>query len=353
MTAKKSLSIKGIAIIMMLIHHLFTWGQVEYLSFSGVVLPNNLTIEVFLGVFGKLCVTMYLFLSGYGFSSKYNLNSEKRITISKTFYTVWKIYRKYLLVLLVFLPYGYIRGIYSFDIKMVIANFTAFDTSYNRECWFLFTYILIVIFVLPLLVKAQNKVDNKWITLVSFGIIVSGYIMQFVIVHSPIAWFRDTRLFFNLYYFMLSQFAFVMGWMCKRWKIYEKIEHLKMLFWQWMILMIAVCFLKVYCPGGMLIDTFLTPIFIALCLKGLNRAKGLSTFFTIIGKKSTYMWLTHTFFAFYYWSDFIYGFKYPILIVAILILISYLTAAILEKIEAFINQLFCMMQQRYKGEELK
>lgn len=333
MTAKKSLSIKGIAIILMLIHHLFTWGQADYISISNIVLPNNLTIEGFFGVFGKLCVTLYLFLSGYGFSSKYFKKTNYLLSVHERLVTAWKVYRKYALVLMIFLPYGFIDEIYSYDIKSILINLTGFNTSYNKECWFLLVYILIVIFVLPELVKIQNNNQEKWAMISSLGIIVAGYSLRFVIVHSPIAWFRDTRLFFNLYYFMLSQFAFVLGWMCKRWHFFERLEQINIRWPIWIVSMAIIMVVKVYCPGGMFLDTILTPFFVALCLKALKYTNFIDCGFMALGKHSTYMWMTHTFFAFYYASAFIYGFKYPIFIIVALVAVSFATSCVLNWIE--------------------
>lgn len=333
MTAKKSSSIKGIAIALMLIHHLFTWGQADYISIASIILPNNLTVEGFFGVFGKLCVTLYLFLSGYGYSSKYLKEVRCSVSIYESLATAWKVYRKYLLVLVFFLPYGFINKIYPYDIKTIFVNLIGFNTSYNKECWFLLVYILIVIFVLPKLVKIKNRNQEKWATIISLGVIVAGYALRFIIVHSQIAWFRDTQLFFNLYYFLLSQFAFVVGWMCKRWLFFEKAERISIRWPLWIITMAVLMVIKVYCPGGMLLDTILTPFFVVLCLKALKGANFIDGLFMVLGKHSTYMWMTHTFFAYYYASAFIYGFRYPLVILVVLVAISFVTSRALEFVE--------------------
>ena len=336
MTAQKSLSIKGIAIILMLVHHLFTWGQAEYISISAIILPNNLTVEGFFGVFGKLCVTLYLFLSGYGFSSKYLKSNGNTVKVFESISTAWKVYRKYLITLAVFIPYGIIHEIYLADATTLIENITAFNTSYNQECWFLFVYILIVLFILPVLVKTQSKIGKKWIAIGSLVIIVCGYIFRFIIARSSFVWFKDTRLFFNIYYFMLSQFAFVVGWLAKRYNFFERVGRYKFHSIGWIISMSVLIILKVYCPGGMLIDTILTPFFVALCLKFVDLLKFGTNLLMILGKHSTYMWLTHTFFAFYYWDKFIYGFRYPVVILFVLVIVSLITSYVLEKIEGMI-----------------
>ena len=65
-TKERSFHIKAFAILLMLIHHLFTFsnrlpegGYISLFSLQG------LTIEQFLGGFGIVCVCIFLFLSGY------------------------------------------------------------------------------------------------------------------------------------------------------------------------------------------------------------------------------------------------------------------------------------------------
>lgn len=48
------------------------------------------------------------------------------------------------------------------------------------------------------------------------------------------------------------------------------------------------------------------------------------------------MWLTHTFFAYYLFPGFIYGMRYPILIYALLVAVSLLSACVIERIYALV-----------------
>lgn len=45
-----------------------------------------------------------------------------------------------------------------------------------------------------------------------------------------------------------------------------------------------------------------------------------------LGQRSMPMWMTHTYFSVYLFPDFIYGFKYPIIIFFVLVIVSYLCA---------------------------
>lgn len=58
-TKDETLMLKGIAIVMMLSHHLFPH------------LPNIGTLPLYLLIFGKVCVAIFVLLSGYGLGMSY------------------------------------------------------------------------------------------------------------------------------------------------------------------------------------------------------------------------------------------------------------------------------------------
>ena len=68
----KTLFFKGIAIIFMVLLHLFGQYELKYISIIG----NYGNVEKGVGDFGKICVSIYIFLSGYRISK-----SKKKIMI--------------------------------------------------------------------------------------------------------------------------------------------------------------------------------------------------------------------------------------------------------------------------------
>lgn len=333
MSKQMTSAIRGIAIIMMLIHHLFTWDKASYTSFFHVTLLRGCDIVTFIGIFGKLCVTLYLFLSGYGFCCKFGNKEYKDLSVFERWKIAWKVYKKYLIVFAVFIPIGFILSIRIFHIKEFILNLITYKTTYDEECWFLIIYIMIAFLVLPILVRKKSSWSVRKIFFMSFAVIVAGYAFRALIMRSPVASFEKTALYFNIYYFMLSQFAFVVGWICKQENFFERFGQLYIPKAIWIIAMLILMILKVYCPGGMLIDTVLTPIFVGLCLRIVAVNKIAFKILTVIGGYSTYMWMTHTYFSKYYCSSFIYAFKWPLLITVVLVIITLVTAIILDKLE--------------------
>jgi hypothetical protein len=78
---------------------------------------------------------------------------------------------------------------------------------------------------------------------------------------------------------------------------------------------------------------------IIFCISHLQLHRLFHNIFYKLGQYSMPMWMTHTFFAVYLFQDFIYGFKYPLLIWIILITISYLGSIPILKIGNRINTL--------------
>lgn len=66
---------------------------------------------------------------------------------------------------------------------------------------------------------------------------------------------------------------------------------------------------------------------------------------TVLGKYSMPMWLTHTYFSIYLFHDFIYGFKYPIVIYLVLVAVSLLTAGVIMPIADWIRNLWTKLQK--------
>ena len=99
-TLNKSLELKGIAILLLLLHHLFyvQSGLYKDINIFGIPVIQQIAIGC------KSCVAIFVFISGYGLSVKYN---RTQINI-KDFYKrrFIKLYLNYWLIWIVFVPVG-------------------------------------------------------------------------------------------------------------------------------------------------------------------------------------------------------------------------------------------------------
>lgn len=341
MTAKESEQVKGIAILMMLFHHLFSYNRIKYVPLMAYMLPGNNTVEAFCALACKITVTVFLCLGGYGFACKYSNAAVQKKDIQKnSFRSIKKIYIKYWVSLLFFLPYGFITN--CFNIKgELLKNIFAYKTTYNGECWFVLPYVLNILITIPLLLKLESKkCPLQKIVFMSVFVNFTAYGMRFMLGKSSISEVMNTSVYFNLYYFMLTQFPFVLGWVCKRVGFFEILKNKPIGPLKYIGLLIALMFIKVYGKGGMFLDSVLTPLCIVLVIKVLNKSKIIDGCLGKLGRRSTYMWLTHSYFCFYYFKDIFEKIGNPILMFIVLVSISYVVSIILEKVEFKTKKLY-------------
>ena len=79
--------LKGLAIMLMLVHHLF-WKQNGL--YDDVHLIRDLYLVNQIGVFSKVCVAIFVFLSGYGLT----IQAEKKSGIGKLSDFYWHRFKK-------------------------------------------------------------------------------------------------------------------------------------------------------------------------------------------------------------------------------------------------------------------
>ena len=76
-TKKHTQIAKGIAMILMLSEHLYWMGYGQYTTL--IKLPNGYDIPWMIGSIGRICVSMFLLLSGYGMH--YTQKKKDKFTI--------------------------------------------------------------------------------------------------------------------------------------------------------------------------------------------------------------------------------------------------------------------------------
>ena len=101
-----SLIIKGVGILLMFLHHLFYspsstslfWDYHVHVGSHDIGLVNQL------GIYGKLCVAMFVFVSGYGLEASFLKKDLNVLTFYK--HRFIKLYMNYWFIWLLFVPIG-------------------------------------------------------------------------------------------------------------------------------------------------------------------------------------------------------------------------------------------------------
>lgn len=137
--------VKGIAVLMMIMHHI--WGFPE--KIPGLLLSN---IEVQIGSAAKICVSIFMFLSGYGLYYTFYKKGEIRV-----WRRVWSIYKRFWQVFFIFVPIGFLFLSKPFAIQEFLQNMFCLKFGYNHEWWFLGTYIEFLLVLSVMLMANQKK----------------------------------------------------------------------------------------------------------------------------------------------------------------------------------------------------
>lgn len=333
MSKENSTILKGIAILMMLFYHLFNRTEINELCTSLIMIGDTPLIYYL----SQACypVPFFLILSGYGLTFLYRNN---RLGIRMEIPRLFKLYIHYWIVLLIFMPIAYCLypTMYKYDILHIIGNITAIRCNYNGEVWFLFPYAVICLTAYPIinyLYQLNGKIK------IFFTIVV--YVILFMIV-KYMSFCLSDNLVINivqqqLIYYVILLFYFALG------LLLYKLSENKMLFLfhnQNIFIILIMCLVIIKSLFKITIADGLYALLFIIFFLNISLNKYIAKMLQMVGRYSMPMWMTHTFFCAYLFPDFIYGFKYPILIFIVLVTVSYLTAILITRIGKRIINIF-------------
>jgi peptidoglycan/LPS O-acetylase OafA/YrhL len=315
-----TLIIKGVAICFMLWHHLF-YTFSEY----GDWVQN----AAFLG---KVCIAMFLFVSAYGLTIQYGKIEIHKFQAPRFSDTLkfqgkrfLKLYINYWVIFLLFVPIGVFffhrslqvaYGAQINQLKYLITDLLGMNgfQSYNITWWF-YQVIIILYLIFPILYIAVKKL-NIFILLLFFLILVYH---DFII---PIV------------HLWLFPFALGISSALNKEKITSFLNRTdwKILFVCNLILLCSVAYLKLdeWLFGGLGMDGFFTVTLIFLIITTLRKVKIVTQVLQFLGKHSMNIFMIHTFIFYYFYSGFIYSFKYPALIFIVLLASSLCVSILIE-----------------------
>ncbi len=163
---RDSLYLKGWAILLMLIHHLFS----EDCLFIGLK-PLAPALCGTAGRYGQLCVGLFLFASGIGMF-------HSGITLTKNLRRAGSLYLKlWGCMLLVCIPVMLLTGNFTFDAWEFFKNLIAIGTSYNTAWWFVFLYakLMVVSWMISRLIRTGGPQRHLFILLLFAAVSVVLY----------------------------------------------------------------------------------------------------------------------------------------------------------------------------------
>ena len=352
LSKKQIKATKGVAILFMLLLHLFCTKTYEGLFTPSIFIGNTPLIYYF-ALFGDCCVAIYCFCSGYGLFLSYennnmNYNKNNRIRILKLYINTWIVLFLFVIVL------GAVTrnsSVYPINIKEFLLTVTLINPAYNGAWWFLTTYILLVI-----LSSCINKIVKKYNSIVIIFILFIIYFMAYIQRIKGVLNFDNVILEYMVRQLVLlgtSLFPYIIGVIFAYKNIYSKVYTVVNKFKYKNIIIIALISLMIIIHGivqGLFVAVFTGIAFICL-FNLLDKPQWINKLLLYLSNHSTNMWLIHMFLYRIYFRKLVFLPKYPIAIYIYLIILSLLCSYVVKLIYNPIIKLLDMKNNKVKINE--
>jgi len=320
---KHTLLVKGVATLMLLFHHLFY--KMKYFKECTVWDSDWAKMLNTIAVNSKVCVALFLVVSGYGLVKSAN-RSKEDITFRFSVLHIFKILVPLWFIYILFVPVGCF-----FDRSFVDLYGTA------KSSWkYLFTDITGITYLLGVYPKAN---ETWWF----FGEIIRLYIL-FPVFYYSIK--KNSTLTFVVCYFLTTRYGFewflpfVVGMIFAEKNFFSVIlqqNRLRKLLWGTVSLLFFVVFTKLRKTHGTEYDAFYALSIIGMVLCLFNPEKRVGKYLCVFGEHSANIFMFHTFIYSKYFREYIFWFKYPLFIFIALSCICLVISVGIEELKRLIR----------------
>lgn len=339
-TKQQSKLLQGLAILMMLYHHLFSTPEalgVEYISLLRI---GEINIELHMAWFFKLCVAIYAFVSGYGLCRSFALIKMDRpgLTLIRCLGLEYRLvlkqllglYIQYWLVFVIFVPIGFVFFNKPFELREFVLNLLGVSSTYNGAWWYMLFYLkaLITLPLVDCLFTLFKDRFSRIFKLLLYVLLFGGIILLY---------FGDKDIFSYCLEFFQPAFylCLLVGYLLSRFKIYEfayKLIPQKLLYFLGILGFILVIAARVKIAkdaSSAGLDFVFVPVFAYGFCVIMELLPKCARVFGFLGRYSTLMWLTHVFFYDHYAKNLVMASHLSTLIYLTLLTLSLLSAMLL------------------------
>lgn len=333
--------VKGVAIILLLFHHCFLQSSVDMVGGNVDFFPISQELGIIICHSFKLCVGIFVFLSGYGMlcsvkKLEFNIKNIAKWVGTRLAKMMSGFYFVYLVVFIVTML------IDKYPITRYYANTTAlkgtlamivdffglaklFGSRTLIGTWWYISAAIVFVIICPFLYRLAKKV--KYVTLIALAVVIPRLIVGFPGGKSWVS-FLVALLLGMMFadYDLFNKFGKLK--FCKNQKLSDGI-----LFIVFAVLLAAVVWVDYLVPWNICWewDFAIAPVIVILFAKKfIAPIKGVRNVLLFLGNHSMNIYLIHTFFRYVYLTDFIYSFKYTVLIFLVLMVISLTSSVAVE-----------------------
>lgn len=351
---KITMALHGVAILMMIYHHLFMTGNVFYIHeskslfdvFNSINYFSNESVQLVFAYFCKICVAIFAFTSGYAIylqlAKKCIHNNETENTkemISYCGHRFISFYKKYLIAFLFFVGCEYFLGNpngFDFSLTNYILNLLGLRATYNGTFWYVSVYYVMIVSS-PFIYLLLNKMKNKDYLFLA-GLFIISFLVAFVTGNTAV--FLKTISKFIQNYFIIYLIIFAEGMFCAKYQLIDKIgEKLNLL--TSAALLLVTFFLRLMLirdPSDPLFDLVLIIPFIISTAKILSYLDSVTSFFSFFGRYSAYMWYAHAYFYAYLFFNLLFKNDLSLIIYVQVLIYSLVSGIIFTQIENLITR---------------
>lgn len=288
--------IKGIAVMIMVFHHLFLDSDwvAEGNSFFSIPI-GDYSVEYFLAAFGKICISIYAFLSGYGLYASYQHKKQNAGTVVKRVFSI--LINWWLIVLLCFFPLAVLCR-QQMDYRVLLNNLLLIENTWCPFADYLLFYITAVI-TYPFIYWMLNKVNKPLMFFL-------GTPLVGMVVRKAVDIIVPQGILYQLIYFYFLYIAYLAAGSC----VCQSGVFLKLHDWldtkKWNRMWIKIVLLLLFIPvrwlfgNKLVLDSFLAAAVVFLLVE-LIQGKQQSFIFRgmhFLGRHSTNIWFLHAAFFF-------------------------------------------------------
>lgn len=349
-------AIKGIAIILMFFHHCFLsperWATVPYSQLDEVshityfpisFAPFSQHIITYLASFSKVCVPIFVFLTGYGLMASYKVKSanvtEGKFIWNRLISMMSGFWFIFVVVQILSILTGRFQLIYDKGLPAIVrfvvdgmgmANLLNLPT-FNSTWWYM-SLALVLVFVFPMMYRWMQK--EQWLVLVlvilvpralNITTLGSDDFLRYVLAYVLGMYFSKQDLLVKIKVFLLEgkklQIAIKFVIMLIGLGLIIKCRQNAFIGWK---------FLDIWEGVAATYVIIISYVYIV-------HWKIICKFMEILGKYSMDMFLIHTFYRDIFFHEFTYSFGNWFLILVVLLVISFVSSVLLEQLKKILK----------------
>lgn len=323
---------KGIAILFMLFHHLGLNPELNLFESTSIFFKVASQC--------KICVAIFVILSGYGLNASFNKKYKGKTLdlINFTLKHLLKLMISFWVIFIIFVSFGCLSGLRTLDVygsnisKNLIIDFLGManllkTNTYNATWWFM-SLIIILYAIFPVLKLILKKSP-----------LMLGCLAVFV---SEIISFKYAT---ELKVYLL---AFCLGMIFSELCLFDKIRKTNKTrtveIISTLIFLLVALYLR-YKIGGTCYDTIAAFACIFLCNNILIDIPGMNNILELLGKHSANIFMFHTFIYKYFFNSWFAKMNHWILMYIALVVSTLLISIVIEKAKEIVKKTYSRLKE--------